>query len=313
MFKSINDFTPLNLREEKNKFFNDFWYNPQFVYKDEINKESLTLWGIPKENYYQHALEELKLHPKGIPHGTIVTEADVVSIIENYNIRFGFDPKIEVTFSDMFPVRCSVTLSHIRFGLPLTYTNETLQDLCRHEIETHILRILNNNKQPWAHEPPNELLFRRTEEGLANIHTHLFRSDKIIYKTYRTYVATYLAQQHSFSEVFHILEEMGVQQHLAWLLTLRTKRGLTDTAQKGGVTKDICYFEGVVDTWNWIHNLHNDPHDLYLGRIDISQVTERKKIATAEGLIYPELFSSMDEYYSNIMKLGEINHLEELL
>jgi len=137
--------------------------------------------------------------------------------------------------------------------------------------------------------------------------------NKFIRKTYFTYTASYLAQTKSFAEIFQALVKLGLSENFSWTITLKQKRGLTDTSQPGGFTKDIVYFEGVVAVWDWIHNQHNDPKDLYLGRISLDQVALIKQKTDPHKTIYPTFFENMQKYSQHIKEIGEINKFVDLL
>ena len=132
-------------------------------------------------------------------------------------------------------------------------------------------------------------------------------------KSYVTYPAVSLAQQYSFREVFQRLREIGLSTDLSWRLALRTKRGLTDTAQPGGLTRDICYLEGVVMVWDWIINQRHNPRDCYLGRLSLADIPKYRPAAQLAHIQYPEFMNDMSRYLQQISEIGEANHFQSLL
>ena len=106
--------------------------------------------------------------------------------------------------------------------------------------------------------------------------------------------------------------QLEISPEIAFLLALRTKRGLTDTSQPGGLTKDISYLEGSVTVWNWILNHQHDPKDLYLGRISVAQIAELKPQSITDGLLYPSFFEDMPKYQELITEIGTINKFDQL-
>ncbi len=313
MSDMIAETTPLNLLEEKAKFLADPTYNPQFQYAREFSPTELTAWGLPKESYFQHAHRMLDKHP--LPHRKkeYITVEDIQRKITQFNETYKLPQPVEVFFSEKYVSRCRISINKMYFQLPITYSAQTLDDLCRHELETHLFRNINHTKQPWGMQKFPDPMFRRTEEGLAGIHTHLCRDEKLIFKSYRTYIAAYLAQKTSFTHVFQGLLKLGASEPIAWLTAVRTKRGMKDTSQPGGLTKDITYFEGMVAVWQWLMDKQNDPKDLYLGRIDISQVEELRQHAMRDGLLYPSFFDDMKLYHQNVALIGQVNQFETLI
>lgn len=314
MIDTIADSLPLNVLEEKQKFIADPTYNPQFIYKRSFNPEELNRWGQPRRDVYDYCLRRLKsLPPLEKPAQLLaVTQEEITAGIQNFNQSYKLEKPIEIVFSENLITRCKVTESKIFFQLPIYYTKDQFSDLLRHELETHILRRLNNNKQPWgAKEFPDEVI-RRTEEGLASLHTYIFRPDKHIRKSFYSYIATYLAQTQSFSEVFAKLREFGIQKNTAWNITTKVKRGLTDTSLPGGVTKNVCYLEGIIEVWQWLMDRSHDPKQLYWGRIGISQLEALAGQVRIEGLQYPRFLEDTDEYYKQLVAIGVANELDTL-
>jgi hypothetical protein len=70
-------------------------------------------------------------------------------------------------------------------------------------------------------------------------------------------------------------------------LTLRVKRGLSDTSLPGGFTKDYLYLQGYYDVKEFASN--HDVLDLFVGKIGIGDVKLVKKIPE---LVSPIFFPS---------------------
>lgn len=315
---SINSVKPLNLQEERVKFFNDTTYNPQFIYASPIDPATLQVWGEPKQAYFEHAAKMMEYWNKIGKHVTStsrspkVTPEFIVARVQEFNDRYQLSSPVTTIFSDSTVARCMLKGNTLVMRSNLDYTENTFRDVLRHELETHYLRRHNHALQPWGNEKFPDQVFRRTEEGLANLHTFLFRQKKLLYKSYRMYIATYIAQHGSFAEIFKRMTALEISPEISFLLALRTKRGLTDTAQPGGLTKDISYLEGSVAVWNWIIKEGNDPHDLYLGRISVDQIAELKPSSTTDGLLYPSFFDDISTYKELIAEIGTINQFDEL-
>jgi len=199
----------------------------------------------------------------------------------------------------------------ILFQLPLRYTIHTYRGLYRHELETHILRRTNHWNNFGNKDVSTEVEFRRTEEGLANLHTHLFRKDKKIRKTFLSYYSTFLSQKYSFSRMFKILVDLGMSNDRAWNLCLRNKRGLVDTSKPGGFTKDICYLEGTIQVWEWLLNPKNDAKNLYIGRVSLDAIEPLIK-QNKYSITPPTFLENRDKYIDMITKIGEVNKFDVL-
>lgn len=314
MRDTIADSLPLNVLEQRKLFFSDQTYNPQFTYKREFTTEELTVWGMPQQrlfDYSQQMLQEVPPLEKELVR-EIVTQEEILEAIDSFNTQYKVEKPIKVIFSENQITRCKVTSSAIYFQTPIYYSRSQFADLLRHELETHILRRLNNNKQTWGGEDFPDEIIRRTEEGLASMHTYLYRKDPYMRKSFLSYTAAYLAQHTSFVEIFKKIRSYGIQSNTAWNITTKAKRGVQDTSQPGGATKNICYLEGIVEVWKWLMDRSNDPHKLYWGRIGISQLPELASQVRTEDLQYPKFLENREDYYSRLEAIGKINKLDTL-
>lgn len=308
----ISQLTPLNLQEEKKKFFADTTYNPQLKYARDFTTEELSIWGKPIPSLVKHSKKMLQFLPHFPVNETYVTQEYVLEKITEFNERYFLPTKMTAIFSENMVTRCRVDKNIIYLQLPVRYTKEKLADLFRHELETHVLRSLNNQQQSWKSSELNGISFRKTEEGLAGLHTHLFREDKHLRKSYTTYLAISVAQSGSFSDVFQTMIQHKVSPQIAWNIALRTKRGITDTSMPGGLTKDISYLEGSVLVWKWLMNPKNNVKNLYIGRIGLADVDKLFPIAKREHLIYPHFIEPYEQYLKNIKEIGEVNSFSSL-
>lgn len=65
-----------------------------------------------------------------------------------------------------------------------------------------------------------------------------------------------MAKEFSFVDLFKDLEKYVDSPQARWKFTLRVKRGLSDTSQKGGLYKDQVYLEGAVKILQQRHSLN---------------------------------------------------------
>lgn len=310
----ISRVNPVNIAEERAKFWQDHTYNPQFEYANTFKSEDLYIWGKPKTLYYEHALQMMEKYPlvRQEDQPEYVTEAEILAAVDQFNQRYDLDEKITVEFSPTLVSKCKVVGMSLLFLTPITYTRTKFEDLLRHELETHLLRKINHRRQGWQLPLTPEQDLRRTEEGLAGLHTHLFRQNKMFTRSFLTYIAAYTAQQGSFVDVFNQLKSFNVSNQSAWRIAVRTKRGLRDTTQPGGLTKDITYFEGAVLVWQWLQNPAHSPQDLYLGRLSVDQIAEYKNQALAKPYI-PSFMEDVATYHQHLSEIGEINEFNKLV
>lgn len=153
-----------------------------------------------------------------------------------------------------------------------------LASLAVHEIETHIFRKENGALQRLPSlfgggfaGPPT------TEEGLAFFNEALGQHDprRVLLVAART-IAAHLARKHSFYSVFHNLDALGLPLPYAWNVTVRVKRGLSDTSGPGSFTKDHHYLKGYLEVKNFLDK-GGDMRLLYIGKLNISNAESLAK------------------------------------
>lgn len=306
------DLIPTNLIEEKEKFFADPTRNPQLTYNRDFSTQELTKWGTPDMILTAHSKAMLDQDFPSTSREPNVTQQYIEDEIQFFNQKYPIEKKIVTHFSEEQVTRCRIHENHIYFQLPIGYTHSKLADLFRHELETHLLRFENTKKQTWDQNSIDGISFRKTEEGLANLHTHLTRKDKIFRRSYLTYLAVAISQKGSFVDVFNMMISYKVSKPTAWNIALRTKRGILDTSQPGGLTKDISYLEGSVRVWDWMMNPENNPKDLYVGRVGLVDLPRLLTSADTTDLIIPHFMDNLKEYMNNIKEIGRVNKFDQL-
>lgn len=314
--KLLADLTPLNLLEEKAKFLANPTVNPVFTYRRAFTEAELTSYGQPQERFFLHSQKMLQEHPVLPEPEPVVTEQEIRDQIAELFSTLHLPP-LELRFDPGFIAEASFGGGELRFRLPIHLVQSTLTAKLNHEIQTHYLRVFNHHAHHW---PPNQENrdFRLTEEGLANLHSHLATKTPVLEKSYLTYTATYLAQQTDFCTVFAALRRLGVPANRAWALTAKAKRGTTDTAQPGGFTKDLVYLEGAVMVWQWLQQPENNPQWLYFGRLSLTELPEIVKLhqehdaADWPTIRLPTFFQDMAQYRARIDLIGKINQFADL-
>ncbi|MFZ5376679.1 MAG: tyrosine/phenylalanine carboxypeptidase domain-containing protein [Patescibacteria group bacterium] len=302
---------PTNLAKEKIKFFASNTYNPIFQYKQQITPENLTKYGQPSRELFEFSLAMLKQHGIENPQNSdFLTKSEIEIIANDLCLELRID-QIPVIYSAHRTSKIAISQHGLIIREPITLTRSGIQHNLNHEIQTHYLRSMNNKNQPWKSQPQRDVIFRRTEEGLANLHNSLHKGDKFLLFSFVHYFSNYLAITKSFREVFDALVELGLSPERAWNVTLRKKRGLTDTSQPGGFTKDIVYLEGAIIVWKWLM-ANNDPKRLYLGKIAVEEVEKFWPIANKQHLLYPTFFRNMTDYLQEIAEIGKVNQFDLL-
>lgn len=313
----LNDLIPQNLNEEKEKFFADNKYNPQFIYKTKIDKEKLTQHGKPLDEYLNLADNVLKKTFFGrneldieIMEGNIISHRDVEKTILTFLKMHDLQKRFKMVWSKSFIPRTSITSDTIKLRLPADFRKQSLLGMLYHEIGTHALRRVNYEKQPW-YKKKEKFGFKNyllTEEGLAVLHSLLPHTYKSAYKSAIRYKAVSLSQKYSFVETFEMLKKYVNDPEKRWTMTLRQKRGIQDTSLPGGYSKDLMYFEGMIKVYIWLQKNNFDITPLYFGKIAYEDVQKAVEINKKFQPKLPVFFSLNREKYSQeIKKIGEFN------
>ena len=152
------------------------------------------------------------------------------------------------------------------------FTNLDLERLKVHEIGVHYMRYFNAKKINVKLFQKGTSNYIETEEGLAVYFEELkgVLSNAQMHIYAGRVIGTYYALKLSFYEVFHILKSYGFSNEIAFNITTRAKRNLSDTSKAGGFTKDYVYFNGYYRIKRYTKN--HDIKDLFFGKIKLEDV-----------------------------------------
>lgn len=318
----IQKLTPTNLNEEKQKFFKaNFKYEPQFTYLEPIDPKLLAKYGKPTEPLSKLAEKILNQAFKNHTYQELVEmEGEVISSSQTYNLIQKFlkmhqlENRFQIIADPNISSRATATSNSIKLQPNTKFRKEGILSMLYHEIGTHVLRRINYEKQPWYKKKKQYGLthnYLKTEEGLAVIHGHLPRTNKLMWRSALKYLGVAKAYQLSFSQLFAWISQYRHRPEANWRFCVRLKRGLTDTSQPGGFTKDLVYFAGFVKVWHWLseHNFMID--DLYYGKLALEDVEIAKKLNPNYQPVLPSFYlADRKAYKKNLKEIGRVNFLE---
>jgi hypothetical protein len=305
----LSDLIPINLDSEKEKFFAaNFKYNPQFIYGKSTSTEELTKYGRPKFWYLFLAKRILKKHlkekdlAKQIKDGKVFLDQDLIEdLIEERLSIYNLQNEYKIVFSKNFISRIAVNNIDklVKVRLPVVIDQSEIEAILNHEIDTHIVRQLNYERQTWFKNKKRNgfKAYLRTEEGLAAINELVVSEHKLAYKSAANYLAVDIALKKDFQTVFNFFYQIWQDSERAWTWTLKKKRGIEDTSKKGAFTKDLVYFEGFIEVLNYLKKNNCDPSELYCGKIDLKDIGKAKKLGLSEKIILPKVFVQNPEVY----------------
>jgi hypothetical protein len=318
----LNSIIPINLNEEKEKFFIDNTYNPQFKYKNKIDRKKLYQYKKPTKKYLDIAEKIIDKayfgrneHDLTMMEGAVVSQKNVENTIHTFLEMHGIKNRFNIVWSSSFIARTTINVDTIKLRLPANFRKEGLLGMLYHEIGTHALRRINYEQQPWF-KKKNKYGFNdylKTEEGLATLHTLIPHTYKSAFSSALRYKVVSIAQENSFVETWNKLNKYAQDTEKRWLLTFRQKRGLEDTSKPGGYSKDLVYFEGLVDVYRWLEKNNYDITSLYFGKSALSDAEKSLEMNPEFVPELPSFFSlNKEKYKQEIKKIGEYNELNTL-
>nr|XP_047931491.1 uncharacterized protein KIAA0895 homolog isoform X2 [Anser cygnoides] len=318
---------PSNVEKEKMKFFkSDFTYNPQFEYANPALPNVLAKHSQASDRFLKQSINimERTLQKYGsyekfeqATGGSLLTKSRIWNHVRKYMVKEGCLGEIVVHLTEDLLSRASMTVVNGRPTLTInisTAREHWLEGMLRHEIGTHYFRGFNNNSQPWCNwngrrkhglKPINP-----TEEGLASIHSVLFRKDPFLWRAALLYYTVYQASQMSFSQLFQDVGKFVKDPNTRWDYCVRAKRGWTDTSQPGCFNKDQVYLDGILRILRYRESI--DFHLLTaLGKISYEDVDRLKGLAVTENMRVPHFLQDHARYMEHLEKIMEVNELTD--
>lgn len=322
-FSVVKLVRPLNLDEEKKKFYFDVKYNPQFRYAGEVTRQDLEKFGRISDKYLPQALHILEAVKKKWDdeekflaeiEGPVLSREEVVEETKKYLLENDVSNLVQIRFSSQVASRASMDKNMLTFQLPISQRKYRMRGTLNHEVGTHFFRTINDATQPWHNNREKyELLpFYETEEGLAVLHAHLPIEQPHMWYTALNYYAVWRATQVSFSALNEDLKQFIKDRDRRWRMCLRVKRGIKDTSIPGAFSKDQVYFLGVIGMLDWLEKNEYNACPLYLGKIAAHDLAKAKNVSTAVQLLkFPAFLApeKHEEYKTAIERIRKINNL----
>lgn len=316
----LQQLAPLNLQEEKQKFFADFSYNPQFCYSGPIDQEKLTK--------YPHTTPELvalaeRIISKKLPEnneailekelGRVLTQTEVTQKAKLFLKMHNLDQEIEVVWSASFVSRATMTQTALKLKSTAEFREKETVGMLYHEIGTHALRTYNYKRQSWYRKKKKSGLhgsYLETEEGLAVLHSLIPVENKLLTKSAIRYLAAEKTTQLTFAQLWEFLSTYVLDPEERWTIIVRQKRGLTDTSQPGVFMKDAVYFSGAIKMIAWLQTNSFSLEELYIGKIAVEDLSTAIKIPGNVEPVLPSFYViDREKYKQQIMEIAAANDL----
>lgn len=239
-------------------------------FPEEFTDASIELYGKPDEKLIEEAREYLERASitYSQPKGNITAEEAKVrmdKIFEKYGLT-NWQVKIK---EDMVSDAIAGKNNRLFLRKDAMFTEARIENLIIHEIETHILTAENGKTQTYELFKRGLANYLETQEGLAiyNILSKKKEEEKNLYLSVSLVLAVDLAMKNSFVEIFEKMLDFKIPPERAWRTAVKVKRGLEDTSEFGGFTKDYLYYKGYKQIQNFVAK-GGKIHDLYRGKFN---------------------------------------------
>ncbi|XP_030059606.1 microtubule-associated tyrosine carboxypeptidase 1 [Microcaecilia unicolor] len=318
---------PLNVDEERDKFFkSNFTYNPQFQYEEPFPTAVVTKYSKASNQFINQAIRIMHavLEKYGsyesfevTTGGNLLSKYQIWSYIRKYMQKEGCTGEVVVHLTEDLLSQAVMMIENSRPTLTINLSGARqywLEGMLRHEIGTHYIRGVNNSRQPWHNSDGRKHFGLKpanpTEEGLASLHSVLFRKHPFLWRAALLYYTVCCSSQMTFCQLFKDLEQFVLDPAVRWEYCVRAKRGLRDTTEKGCFSKDQVYLDGILRILR--HRRSIDFQLLAaLGKVSYEDVEQLKQSAVLERPRIPHFMQDQDRYQKQLDHIIATNQLSD--
>ncbi|XP_077137776.1 microtubule-associated tyrosine carboxypeptidase 1 [Ranitomeya variabilis] len=318
---------PTNVDQERDRFFlSNYSYNPQFQYEEPMSLSVLEKYSLASIQFVEQALKILNavLSKYGsyetfesLTGGNLLSKCQIWACCRRYMQKENCSGEVVIQLTEDLLSQAVMTNENSRPTLTINLLGARqhwLEGMLRHEIGTHYLRGVNDALQSW-HGAESRKQFglkpaNPTEEGLASLHSVLYRKHPYLWRAALLYYATSRAAICSFSALFNDLQQFVEDPAVRWEYCVRVKRGQKDTSQPGCFSKDQVYLDGIMRILRHRHTI--DFRLLTsLGKVDFEDVERLHPFAQMENTRLPHFMRDMEKYYQHLNHIMKMNQLSD--
>ncbi len=292
-------FTPINILEERQKFYSSSSYNPIFIYRRNVDAYKLYISKHPSKKDFADAIISAdstiiteaakKYFVTDIDESTLKAAKLIVSkgyklfdTSENHSQQlydgmsealafFGIDYKVKISERHGFNVRPSHRMGTVYISRHAELGLFSLDTSIKHEM-THIIRYVNKVHNKYVRSKSH----LSTEEGLASYIGDYHSKDGFnsTFHHAAEYLATEVALKGSLRDVYNYFIDLKYPKEFSWQRAIRHKFGIVDTSEPGDIMKPSMYFYYE----NKVRNLSKeDILKLFSGKISIADLQKIKE------------------------------------
>ncbi|CAI5782043.1 Uncharacterized protein PODLI_1B029038 [Podarcis lilfordi] len=318
---------PVNVDKEREKFFGACYaYNPQFEYAEPVPEAVLEKYKEASGQFISQAigiidavLEKYSTYEnfEASNGGKLLSKCQIWSIVRKYMQKEGCSGEVVVQLTEDLLSQAVMMVENSRPTLAINLSGARqnwLEGMLRHEIGTHYIRRVNNAHQPWHSSEGRQHYGLKpanpTEEGLASLHSVLFRKQPFLWRAALLYYTVYRASHMSFCELFHDLERYVQDPGVRWEYCVRAKRGQTDTSEPGCFSKDQVYLDGILRILRHRQTI-NFQLLAALGKVSYEDVSNLQKYGVLEKARIPHFMQDLERYMQQLNHIVTTNCLND--
>lgn len=229
----------------------------------------------------ERTLEELGYAPPARKIG--LSDSDMAEELSKALAKAGLK-KWKVHISPRMSASASVTPGARRVNIRKgrRFSRDEVKRLVLHEIGVHALRAENGYAMPLGIFRLGLEGYLETEEGMAAYNEWRAGIDEGLRLFALRVLAVDWASRLPYSGVFARLTERGVPPELAWTITQRVKRGMTDTGRPGCYGKDVSYFRGYLAVRDFMEKGGSWEELMRYGKVSIGHLPALRALAGGE-------------------------------
>lgn len=257
----------------------------------EFTKYSIMEFGFPNKELVEKAYSFLtSTKPEDSEEIKQYNADALANKVQNKLNEYGFDWKINVLGSSTTKVTLDPEERLIYLNGSIKYSENDLERLIVHEIDTHVVRAENGRVQKFkifSTGLANSLL---TEEGMAVVSEE--KNHVLDKNTCRLYAGRVIAVSLSVTKSFYdIFKELlnYFNETDALYITQRVKKGLNYTSEYGGLTKDYVYFDGYHKIKSFLNRNSSSAKILFVGSIGLEDIPDIKSLLKTGFIKEPKI------------------------
>ncbi len=243
--------------------------------KADFTKYSIKVFGTPDKEAIAYSRNILKKYKPEYLQRNLKSHI-VAERLQRASKKYGWRVSLKSNLSSR--IQLHRPTKTIQINKDALFSQQQIKRIVVHEVDTHIKRDFNNarNIKPLFQKC---LDYIETEEGLAmkNEEKNKCLDIPALRTCAARVIAVDLSLRKGFLDVFREIKTYGFEDDIAFDITIRAKRGLSDTNKSGAFTRDHIYISGKLKIDEFLTKKHT-LKELFLGKIGINDIGSLNKI-----------------------------------